>query len=41
MVHGIFSEIFFCFFLSNLSVLVPNMSVFKHRNLPLGSYVWF
>ena len=28
----------FCIFLTNLSVLIPNMSVFKHRNLPLCGF---
>ena len=36
-----FSKIFFCFILTNLSVLIPNMFVLKHLNFHLGSYVWF
>ena len=36
-----FSEIFFCFFLTNLSVLILNMSMFKQGQLPMGSYESF
>ena len=32
-----FLKFLFCFFQTNLSVPVPNISVFKHGHLPLGS----
>ena len=39
-VHGIFF-LFYSVFFTNLSVLILNIFVFMHGDLPLGSYVSF